>query len=119
MGWDELGGGKSRGGGRPWHDLVVGGRGLRASSAARASRCGRLAQPLQLPLGATEGGSDAAGDRGVCQAPTVEVVQEVLGVGHGGGEPGAAVTIDVTIQLTEANGMVNSRNFQSFNGIYL
>ena len=49
----------------------------------------------------------------------MEVVQEVLGVGHGGGEPGAAVTIDVTIQLTEANGMVNSRNFQSFNGIYL
>ena len=119
MGWDELGGGKSRGGGRPWHDLVVGGRGLRASSAARASRCGRLAQPLQLPLGATEGGSDAAGDRGAGQALTVEVVQEILGVGHNGGEPGAAITTDVTIQVTEANRMVNSCNVQSFDGNYL
>jgi len=49
----------------------------------------------------------------------VEVVQEVLGVGHDSGEPGAAVTTDVTIQVTEANGMVNSCNIQSFDGIYL
>ena len=50
-----------------------------------------LGQPPQLPAGAAEGGAEAAGDRGAGQAPAVEVVQEVLGVGHGGpqlGEPG-------------------------------
>ena len=49
----------------------------------------------------------------------MEVVQEVLGVGHDGGEPGAAITTYVTIQVTEANRMVNSCNVQSFDGNYL
>ena len=77
-----------------------------------------LGQPPHLPVGA-----DVAGDRGAGQAPTVEVVKEVLGVDHGVpqlGEPQAnRVTIKVTIKVTEANRMLNSCNVQSLNGIYL